>query len=660
MNNLIFGTASILFGGIFIIFIKEKYKGIIQSLFTGIGMLFNIMIVISILIKGGSILTEILFPFPVGKITIVIDHLSSMFIAIISIGGFLTALYSIGYSKQYIENKKGTASFYFFLSTLIVSMILLVIVQNALAFLILWELMGLSSFFLVIFENEKKDVLKSGLYYLIAMHLGMAFILTAFVILSIKTGSYDFKAFSVLLKGSDAKINTFIFILFFIGFGTKAGFFPFHSWLPKAHPAAPSPISAIMSGIMIKTGIYGILRIILMSAVPSKGLSYFFIMVSVITGIYGILYAIAQKDIKMLLAYSSIENIGIIGLGMGIGMLGLSYGNRYIALLGFSGSLFHLLNHFVFKSLLFFNAGSVYIKTHTRDMSNMGGLIKKMPLSSALFLVGAIAIASLPPLNGFISEFIIYLGLINEIITGHIIAALVSITSITALSIIGILTLFCFSQVFSIVFLGAPRNPVDRINEAPLSMIIPMIILSIMLFAISLNSHFILIYLGKITALFTGEINAFQTNRIADILLNITIVFSAFIGIVLILFFIRFLLLSKKKISKNNTWACGYKSYNSKMQYTSSSFSNSILKMAAPFINYKVKKESNKSIFPKNIILNTHTEDIIENFIINPMITAINKILNLFSWIQNGNTQQYILYGIIFLVLILLYVVGVK
>jgi len=660
MNNLILGTAFILFGGIIIIFIKEKYKGIIQSLFTGTGMILNLMIAVDLLIKGGSIASEIIFPFPLGKIAIVIDPLASLFIALISAGGFLASLFSIGYSKQYIENKKGTASFYFFLSVLIVSMILLVIVQNALAFLILWELMGLSSFFLVIFESEKKDVLKSGLYYLIAMHLGMTFILTAFVILSIKTGSYDFAAFSLFLKGADVKINSFIFILFFTGFGTKAGFFPFHTWLPRAHPAAPSPISAIMSGIMIKTGIYGILRILLISAAPSKGLSCFFIIISVITGIYGILYAIAQKDLKKLLAYSSIENIGIIGLGIGIGMLGLSYGSSYIAILGFSGGLFHLLNHFVFKSLLFFNAGAVYLKTHTRDPENMGGLIKKMPLTSALLLIGAIAIAGLPPLNGFISEFIIYSGLINEVITGDLIVSLISIISIAALSIIGILALFCFSQVFSIVFLGSPRKPADKINEVSLSMTIPMIILSIMIFAVSFNSRFILKYIGKIAVMFTDDINAFQTDRIASDLSNITIGFSVFVLIVLILFFIRFLLLRKKKISYTGTWACGYKSYNSKMQYTASSFGSSLLSLAAPFINYKVKKESNKTIFPKSIILNTHTEDAIENLIINPAISVINKLLNLFSWMQSGNTQQYILYGIIFLALVLLYVIGVK
>jgi len=411
---------------------------------------------------------------------------------------------------------------------------------------------------------------------------------------------------------------------------------------------------------MIKTGIYGILRILLMSKTPSAGLSYFFIIISIITGIYGILYAIAQKDLKKLLAYSSIENIGIIGIGIGIGMLGLSSGNRCIAILGFSGGLLHILNHFVFKTLLFFNAGSVYIKTHTRDLERMGGLIKRMPYSAVLFLIGAAAIAGMPPLNGFISEFVIYSGLINEVIIGDIIVALISIISIASLSFIGILALFCFSKVFSLVFLGTPRKPVDKINEVSLSMTIPMIILSIMIFMISFSSQLILKYIGNITLLFVDKYNAFQIDHIADNLLNITIGFSAFIGVVLILFFIRYLLLRKKTINYNSTWGCGCRSYNNKMQYTSSSFNNSLLNMTAPFINYRVKKESNKAVFPKSIILQTHTADMIENFIVNPMIALINKALNLFSWIQSGNTQQYILYGIIFLALVLLYVVGVK
>jgi formate hydrogenlyase subunit 3/multisubunit Na+/H+ antiporter MnhD subunit len=235
-------------------------------------------------------------------------------------------------------------------------MLFVVTVQNALAFLIAWEIMSLSSFFLVIFENEKEECFRAGINYLIAMHIGVLFLISAFVILSIKSGSLDFASFKAALAGQRNLMNL-IFFLFFVGFGTKAGFVPFHTWLPRAHPAAPSHVSALMSGVMIKTGIYGILRTITFMPGTTREIAYSLLVTAVITGILGIACSIAQGNLKKLLAYSSVENIGIIGIGTGTGLLGMLYGNNTLALLGFAGALLHLLNHSIFKSLLFFGAG---------------------------------------------------------------------------------------------------------------------------------------------------------------------------------------------------------------------------------------------------------------------------------------------------------------
>ncbi len=345
-------------------------------------------------------------------IQFVLDPLSAFFTIIILVMGLLALIYSKGYLKPYIEKGKSVNSHYLFYTALILSMLGVVTCQNALFFLVIWEIMSLSSFFLCIFENEEKEVLNAGIKYLIFMHISVLFLIIAFAILSIKAGSYDFSTFAQVLKEN----NTFadvIFMLFFIGFGIKAGFVPFHNWLPEAHPVAPSHISAIMSGVMIKTGIYGILRILSLTGTPSKFIAYFVLIISVISAIYGILYAISQPDIKKMLAYSSIENIGIIGIGLGVGMLGLVHNQPIVAFLGFIGCIFHILNHSIFKNLLFFGAGAVYLKTHTKNMELLGGLIKKMPKTGALFLIGALAICALPPFNGFIGEFLIYFGMLK-------------------------------------------------------------------------------------------------------------------------------------------------------------------------------------------------------------------------------------------------------
>ena len=311
----------------------------------------------------------------------VIDPLSAFFVIVISLMSFLGTLYANGYMKPYLNKGMNVSSHCFFLMMLIASMLMVVTVQNALFFLIVWEIMSLSSFFLVIFEGEKKEVIKAGIKYLIYMHLSVIFIMAAFVLLNINAESLSFGAFANYLHANPELANI-VFLLAFAGFGIKAGFVPFHNWLPDAHPAAPSHVSGIMSGVMIKTGIYGILRFLLFVGLPSKMISYTVLVIAVISALYGVLYAITQHDIKRLLAYHSIENIGIIGIGVGIGMLGLAYGNPFVALLGFAGGILHILNHSIFKELLFFAAGSAYLRTHTRNIEMLGGLIKKMPYTA--------------------------------------------------------------------------------------------------------------------------------------------------------------------------------------------------------------------------------------------------------------------------------------
>jgi formate hydrogenlyase subunit 3/multisubunit Na+/H+ antiporter MnhD subunit len=568
---------------------------------------------------------------------------------------FITAIYAAGYMKSSVK----TSSFFFFLNILTASMLLVVVIQNAIAFLIVWEIMSLSSFFLVAFENEKEEVYQASINYLIAMHIGLVFMICAFILLTLRSGSLDFNSFKAVFT-SNKEFANLLFILFFIGFGTKAGFIPLHTWLPKAHPAAPSPVSGMMSGIMIKTGIYGILRILFLMGVPSKEISYFVLIISIISAGLGVFYALAQRDLKRLLAYSSVENIGIIGMGVGAGMLGLSYDNPLMAVLGFSGAILHILNHSLFKGLLFFSAGSVYLGTHSRDMEKLGGLIKKMPYTAFFFLIGSLAISGLPPFNGFVSEFLIYTGLFNGLKSPSLLL-IASVLSIASLALIGGVALLCFTKAFGIVFLGVSRSDKGvKAVESPGSMLFPLAILSLFCVLIGLlPQYFIRLVNGPVKALTGGnEIN--MNGNLFSLFNTISIAFFVFIAFVVLLFLLRKLLLAKKPVSSYKTWDCGYQAGNARMQYTASSYAEPFLALVKPFINFQRRIEKPSGLFPKGADFESKDKDWVSVFFIQPAVRGISKFLDLFSWIQSGNTQQYILYGLIFLVLALFWIIGVK
>jgi len=487
MNIFFIGITLFFISGFISALFNEKYKIIVLSILNSIASLLCLMPAVNVLLGTQGMNKIFDFNRLFGAVNFQIDMLSAFFIIIICVISTLSAIYSKGYLQNYIDKGKNINSHLIFFPILTASMLAVVTCQNAMMFLICWEIMSLSSFFLVIFENEKKDVLKAGIKYLVFMHVSVIFIMLAFAILSNEAGSFNFSSFAGVLNNSEY-LKNIIFILFFIGFGTKAGFVPFHNWLPDAHPAAPSHVSGVMSGVMIKTGIYGILRILALSGTPTKFISYTVLIISLITALYGVMYAITQNDIKKLLAYSSIENIGIIGTGIGTGMLAMAYNQPVIAILGFSGAVLHIINHSLFKELLFLSAGSVYTKMHTRDIEVMGGIIKSMPKTGLLFLIGAVAICGLPPLNGFISEILIYLGMFKSLSIHNFSMLLLMLFAIACLALVGTMAILCFTKAFSIMFLGMPRSEAaENIKkDNGISMIIPMIFLAVFIFLIGI------------------------------------------------------------------------------------------------------------------------------------------------------------------------------
>jgi hydrogenase-4 component B len=336
-------------------------------------------------------------------LSLALDSLSAAFLLPIFLLSPLIALYSHHYLAQPSTTWK-VAVQYFFVSLLMASMALVAVADNMLTFALAWELMSVSSFVLVIYDHEKEESRRAGYLYLLFTQTGALFLFAAFGLLFASTGSLAFTGFDALPHG----IKLTVFCLAMACFGSKAGVFPLHIWLPHAHPAAPSHVSALLSGVMIKMGVYGILRIYLLLEDPSPVFAYIVLICGLTSGVLGVAYALGKHDIKRLLAYHSIENIGIILTGAGLGMLGVSSGNRIMAAFGFAGCLLHVLNHALFKSLLFMGAGAVLQQTGTRHLDQLGGLMKTMPVTGWTFMTGSVAISGLPPLNGFISEFLIY------------------------------------------------------------------------------------------------------------------------------------------------------------------------------------------------------------------------------------------------------------
>lgn len=391
-----------------------------------------------------------------GEVAVRVDGLAAFFLLLAGFVGAAAGLYATGYCREYYGRRLWlmAANFNVFLLTIF----LVFTVSHVVAFLVMWELMSLVSFLLVNHEWERAASRRAAFIYIVMTHIGTAFIITAFLLLATAAGSFDFG--KLAWTGGDEWLRTVIFLCALLGFGTKAGMMPVHVWLPLAHPAAPSHISALMSGVMIKTAIYGLARFLLDFMGPAPlWWGQLMLTLAIVSCVLGVLYALMENDIKRLLAYSSVENIGIIMLGMGAGLVFGASGQPALAGLAWSAALLHALGHALFKSLLFFGAGAVVQATHTKDMEKLGGLIRLMPYTAVLFLAGAAAISALPGLIGFVSEWLTFqtlfylpLGIagIGGKTAGAIVLALFGLT--------GALAAACFVKAFGVAFLAKPRS----------------------------------------------------------------------------------------------------------------------------------------------------------------------------------------------------------
>jgi hydrogenase-4 component B len=587
------------------------------------------------------------------SIPLVSDKLSAFFILIINFTVVTGFIYSTGYLKPYLKNKpdKWIKLHYLAMVWLHASMIMVPLLRNGFWFLIAWEIMTLSSFVLVIFDFDEKGTIKAGLTYLIQMHVGMLFILIALIISSRGMSEISFDNLGLFFMENK---NWPVFLLFFIGFGLKAGFFLLHTWLPDAHPSAPSHVSGIMSGVMIKLGIYGILRVTTFLHGDFTTIGAAVIIISAITGLFGVMMAILQHDVKKLLAYHSIENIGIIGLGIGLGILGISTGNILVAAAGFAGALLHTLNHSLFKSLLFYSAGSVINQVHVRDIEKMGGIMKYMPLTGWAFLIGSIAIAGLPPLNGFISEFLIYISMFDGLPGPDFNKILLLFIAILSLVLIGGLALLCFTKVFSVVFLGQNRTEYSRQPaETEKSMLVSQLLPMIPILIVGLLPVLIIKPLLSLTGTIFGLSTAGIAEKLLSPMMSISIGSVSLILIILIIVGVRKLALRKYGVKTGPTWGCGYTAVDARQQYTATSFIQEYANLSKPVIKTGFSRISypDEEIFAKKREFHSHSDDFIKARLIMKPAEFIINLLRRAAIFQTGKLQHYVLYLLIFLLI---------
>jgi hydrogenase-4 component B len=590
---------------------------------------------------------------PGGEFHVQLDGLSALFLAPVFLIPLLGSIYGLGYWKQREHPTNGPRLCLFY-GLLPAGMALLVIAANSLLFLIGWEVMALAAFFLVTTEDHDSEVRDAGWIYLAATHVSALCLVGLFALLGSASGSLTLEP--IPREKLTPGISTAIFVLALAGFGIKAGLMPLHVWLPGAHAMAPSHVSAVMSGVLIKMGVYGIVRVIGLLPVPPVSWGTIVLALGVISGVLGVAYAIGQHDIKRLLAYHSIENVGIIIMGVGLAMIGRSLDRADLVILGLAGGLLHVWNHALFKSLLFFSAGSVIHTTGTREIDQMGGLAKRMPWTAGCFLVGAVAICGLPPLNGFVSELLVYLGLFATLSKGVSSYPAVGLAA-PALALIGALALACFVKVFGAVFLGVGRSRhTASAHEAGPAMIAPMLVLVGCCLSIGLTPAMLAGPLGLAIRAWMpkwpdaeGRLRSLAPLEWIGWMGVVLFVGLAGVG------FLYGVWLRRSYVDRAPTWGCGYAAPTPRMQYTSSSFAQMLVALFAWALRPERRRPRPMPLFPRPSHFHSQVPDAIleEGVVPGAKIGAwVFARLHVF---QQGKIQIYLLYVFLTLVALLLW-----
>jgi hydrogenase-4 component B len=549
----------------------------------------------------------------------------------------------------------------FFYNAFLLSLFFVALSANAICFLLAWELMSLASYFLVVFERHKRRNVRAGLIYLVMTHVATGFLLIMFFILGSHAGSYAFTDFELQATTLPPLAANLVFILALIGFGTKAGIIPLHVWLPEAHPAAPSSISALMSGVMIKTGILMLIRVTF-TFLPQPMLWWgiAILIIAAISSLLGVLYALTEHDIKRLLAYHSIENIGIILLGLGAALVFKTMELPALAAISLIAALYHTMNHALFKTLLFFGAGTVVNATNTRNMELYGGLIKRLPYTAALFLIGSLAISGIVPFNGFVSEWLTFQSLFSGLSLPGLGSRSVFLIATGALAFTSGLAAACFVKVFGITFLARPRAVENTsAQEGGVSMLLACASIALLCLLTGIFPTVVLGHLSTIThTILQTEASALTTASYLPAPAMMIVFGSLVVGMGAALLISQ--LSRKQKTITAVTWNCGTP-LTPRMEITATGFSRSLITVfrgvLRPTKQSQIEyQDAAMRYLPTSHSITLHTHNIYAAYLYRPLARLAVRLSHYMAQIQSGSTNAYVLYIFVTVIGLLIWV----
>jgi hydrogenase-4 component B len=668
MDMLLFAIVLQVAGGTVAILLSRfpRVATVVGAGATALGCLLAATPAVRVLLGGPAEMLRLSWDEAHGAFCVGVDPLSAFFLLPLSGLSAVAAVYGGDYLLAY-RKEKSLGIPWFFFNVFAGGMTMVLVARTALLFLVAWEVMSLSAWCLVTFEHEKPEVRRAGWIYLVATHLGVIFLFVAFTLLGREARGLEFRDFQAMAIGSSAA--GLVFVLSLVGFGAKAGLFPFHVWLPEAHPAAPSHVSALMSGVMIKMGLYGMLRMLTFLGSRGPWWGPTLAAAGLLTGLIGIAMAGQQRDVKRVLAFSSIENMGLIVFALGVSLWGEANHLPLVAVLSMAGALLHIWNHALMKGLMFLAAGSVLHATGTRDMEQLGGLMQRMPWTGTLMLLGAVAIAALPPLNGFVSKWLMYLGLLDYGLAAGGSRGLAAFLSVGLVALIGGLAVFTFVRLTGIVLLGGPRSEsASHAHESSPWMIGPMLILLLACVAMAVLPQRAVGVMSAVAGQLLGE----EAGKALPAALATDAPLSALGGInawgsAAMLLGICFLwhLTRRASVTASQTagptagptWGCGYVRPTPRMQYTGQSFAAMLSGQLLPrFLRPKTVLRPPRGLFPAAGEFTSTSPDFFTERVYQPLFARWATRCTQLRILQQGKIHVYLFYIMFMVVLALSWV----
>jgi hydrogenase-4 component B len=595
---------------------------------------------------------------PLGGLALALDPLAGLFVALVGGASIPASIYALGYAGR---QRRGAVAWV----TFIASMLLVPLASNTMTFAIAWELMSLASYVLLV-RRRTMESAQAGWVYAVMTHAGLAALLSGMLLLGAWTGSDRFADWTAAAPTLHAGTRSLVWTLFALGFLAKAGVIPLHVWLPLAHPAAPSHVSALMSGVMIKLGLYGLLRASFdwLGAGPVWW-GTTLLLIGAVAAVGGVLYALVDRDLKRLLAYSSIENVGIVVIGVGAALAFRAAGAEALALLALTAALYHVVNHAAFKSLLFMAAGSVVHATGTRDLEALGGLARRMPWTAAAFFVGSAAIAALPPLNGFVSEWLTFQALLQNVQLADPGLNLVFTLAIAALALTGGLAVACFVKAYGIGFLALPRSTAaESAEEAPVSMRAGMMLAGGACVALGLGATVVVQPLLAVAASLVpaaapitvgAGLTLYVSGGFASV--STAAVAAALAGALALVLGVLTVAGARGRPRRYETWGCGRLLQTARMEYTATAFANPFTRVFdffyRPVRRLEIEAHPESRFFVRRMAYANPTRFIVDDWLYGPVDRALRAMARRAAGLQSGSPNVYVAYVLAVLLLLL-------